>query len=331
MKILGLGNAVIDITANIEDGFLDDHNIKKGLCYEAHIDEVPTYIKKIKDLGVELGYSAGGSAANTMVCIAALGGQASFSGFIGQDDDGTFFKDSLALYDVNTQDMISRDSGQTGKIFILVTPDCQRSFMSFHGASATAQPEAAHIEMIKSNGALYIEGFSLYSPQGFEMYKAAADIAVSEGKLIIFNPCDANVVEEKNIAVQELTGRADIIIANRQEALAMTKQHTFDGALAAFSDMKKKCVVITDSANGAYIIESQTTLHSPIIREPSKIVNDNGAGDNFAGGFLYGYLQQNLPAIEAAKIGHLCAGYILEQACSRPVGKDDLKKLISAL
>ena len=80
-----------------------------------------------------------------------------------------------------------------------------------------------------------------------------------------------------------------------------------------------------------YIIEGGALTHSPIKRNPAKIVNDNGAGDNFAGGFLFGYLQQGLKASEAAQIGHLCAGYILEQSASRPAQKDDLKKLLSAL
>ena len=285
----------------------------------------------MQKLGVETAYSAGGSAANTMVCIAALGGQASFSGFIGADKDGDFFKDSLALYDVATQDMIIRSNDETGKIFILVTPDCQRSFMSFHGASASAQPEDEHKQMIQANDALYIEGFSLYSPKGYEMYKAASDIARQEGKLIIFNPCDANVVAEKAESVTDLMGRADIIIANRLEALAMTHEKTLESALDALGKMHKKCVIITDSANGAYILEGNTLTHSPIERTPPKIVNDNGAGDNFAGGFLFGYLQQGLPAAQAAKIGHLCAGYILGQSASRPAQKDDLKKLLSTL
>jgi sugar/nucleoside kinase (ribokinase family) len=331
MKILGLGNAVIDVTANIEDDFLDTHEIKKGLCYESHISEVPKYLDTLKKLGIETAYSAGGSAANTMICIAALGGQSSFSGFIGEDEDGAFFKDSLALYDVDTEDMIIRSNDETGKIFILVTPDCQRSFMSFHGASASAQPENVHKKMIQANGALYIEGFSLYSPAGYDMFKAAADIAHQEGKLIIFNPCDANVVAEKAESVADLMSRADIIIANRLEALAMTHKETLEDALDALAQLNKKCVVITDSANGAYILEGDKLTHSPIQRTPAKIVNDNGAGDNFAGGFLFGYLQQGLNAGDAAQIGHLCAGYILEQSASRPAQKDDLKKLLSTL
>ena len=331
MKILALGNAVIDVTANIGDDFLDTHKIKKGLCYESHISEVPKYLDLIKALGVDVSYSAGASAANTMVCIAALGGESSFSGFIGNDKDGQFFMDSIALYNVDTSNMIIRSGDETGKIFILVTPDCQRSFMSFHGASATAQPEHAHIDMIAENDALYIEGFSLYSPQGYPMYKAAADQAKAQGKLLIFNPCDANVVEEKNTAVMDLLNRTDILIANRLEALAMTKTDNLDAALAALQAMNKKCSVITDSANGAYILENGSITHCPIEREPERIVNDNGAGDNFAGGFLYGYLQRNMPAKEAARIGHLCAGYILAQTASRPAQKDDLKNLLSAL
>jgi sugar/nucleoside kinase (ribokinase family) len=331
MKILGLGNAVIDVTANIEDDFLDTHEIKKGLCYESHISEVPKYLQTLKKLGVNTAYSAGGSAANTMICIAALGGQSSFSGFIGADKDGAFFKDSLALYDVDTKNMILRSNDETGKIFILVTPDCQRSFMSFHGASGSARPEDAHIQMIKDNDALYIEGFSLYSSAGYDMFKAATDIARAEGKLIIFNPCDANVVNEKADSVDDLMQRADIIIANRLEALAMTQTKTLDDALNTLSKLNKKCIVITDSANGAHIIEGDKLTHSPIQRTPTKIVNDNGAGDNFAGGFLFGYLQQGLSACDAAQIGHLCAGYILEQSASRPAQKDDLKKLLATL
>ena len=331
MKILGLGNAVIDVTANIQDDFLNEHSIKKGLCYEADISEAPKYLNILHDMGIDTAYTAGGSAATTMICIAALGGQSSFSGFIGHDKDGQFFKDSIALYNVDTSDMIIRDHDETGKIFILVTPDCHRSFMSFHGASSTAKPENEHAAMITSNDALYMEGFSLYSPQGYEMYKAASDIAKQEGKLIIFNPCDANVVEEKNDSVMDLLSRADITIANRTEALAMTKTETLDDALAALNKMDKKCIVITDSSNGAYILEKGEIIHSPITREPAKIVNDNGAGDNFAGGFLYGYLQQGFDAKKAAQLGHLCAGYILGQTGTRPAQKDDLKNLLSQL
>ncbi|MAH04697.1 MAG: hypothetical protein CL561_03975 [Alphaproteobacteria bacterium] len=331
MKILALGNAVIDVTANIGDDFLETHEIKKGLCYESHISEVPKYLDMLKGLGVNITYTAGGSAANTMVCIAALGGESSFSGFIGNDKDGDFFKDSIALYDVDTRDMIIRNGDETGKIFILVTPDCQRSFMSFHGASATARPEHAHDSMIAANDALYMEGFSLYSPEGYPMYKAAAETAKAQGKLLIFNPCDANVVEEKNDAVMDLLNRTDILIANRLEALAMTKTDNLEAALKALTAMNKKCSVITDSANGAYIIENGEITHCPIEREPAKIINDNGAGDNFAGGFLYGYLQKGLSTQEAARIGHLCAGYILSQTASRPAKKDDLKKLLATL
>lgn len=331
MKILGLGNAVIDVTANIQESFLDTHSIEKGLCYEADITEAPQYLDMLKGLGVDVSYSAGGSAANTMICIAALGGQSSFSGFIGNDNDGTFFKDSIALYDVDTNDMIIREKDETGKIFILVTPDCQRSFMSFHGASSTAQPEPQHAGMIKRNDALYMEGFSLYSPEGYAMYKAASDVARSERKLIIFNPCDANVVREKNESVMDLMDRAHIIIANRHEALAMTNTSSLDKALQSLLTLKKSCIVITDSGNGAYVIENGRDYHVPIEREPDYIVNDNGAGDNFAGGFLFGYLQNGFSVTDSARLGHLCAGYILGKTGTRPEQKDDLKKLLTSL
>lgn len=281
--IYGIGNALVDMEFEVEEKFILDHSIDKGhmtLVEEERQDHL------LGALGSHpLKRQCGGSAANTVIAVAQLGGKCFYSCKVANDAAGDFYVDDLKESGVDSNLASKRPAGTTGKCLVMVTKDAQRTMNTFLGITSTFSEAELVESALKESKYLYIEGYLVASPTGQKAAVKARELAHAHGVKIAITLSDPAMVKFFNSGMKEMIGPGvDLLFSNEEEA--MTFAQTSD-LLIAREALKKvaKTFVITRGENGSIIFDGQTFIDI----EPFKVkaVDSNGAGDMFAGAFLY--------------------------------------------
>lgn len=279
-RILGIGNALVDILVNLpDDSLLKTFNLPKGSMQ--HVDEATANLlwKKIQPIGVQV--VAGGSAANTMAGIAQLGLECKFIGKTGDDDLGRHFSDDQAKHGI--QSLLLRSKTATGRCTVSITPDAERTMATYLGAAIELVPEDLHEEMFDGYDYFHIEG---YLVQNHNLVRRAVEIAKSKRQIISLDLASYNVVEHNLEFLRDiLRNYVDIVFANEAEAQAFTGQQPVEALheLAQYA-----AIAVVKLGRDGSLIKTGGTVYT-INPYPTKAIDATGAGDLYASGFLYAH------------------------------------------
>jgi len=301
-KILGMGNALVDILILVEDEkTLSQLELPKGSMQLVDVKRSQSILDHLQGLTRNL--SAGGSAANTIHALAMLGASTGYIGVIGEDElGGSFVKDMI---DAGVEPHMIHSTGETGRATALITPDSERTFATFLGAAI--ELSAGHLSSFnfKNYDYLHIEG---YLVQNHELIKTAVSLAKENGLTVSLDLASYNVVEANLDFLREIiTDYVDILFANEEEAKMFTGKKPRE-ALEEIGTMVDIAVVKTGS-KGSLVKRGKEIHKIGII--PVKPIDTTGAGDLYASGFLFGH-SQNKPLKQCGELGALLAGKVIE-------------------
>ena len=311
--VLGIGNAIVDVIARTEDDFLAKQKMRKGAMQL--IDEAQAVgIYDAMGPAVEV---SGGSAANTIVGVASLGGRAAFIGKIKDDDLGRVFAHDIRAAGVAFATPPASAGPSTARCYVLVTPDGERTMNTYLGAAQDLHPNDIDADAVAAAQIIYLEGYLWDPPHAKEAFLKAAKIALGAARDVALTLSDAFCVGRYRAEFLDLirTGTVDIVFANESELHSLYETADFDTAVNALRK-DVRLAVITRSEKGCLVVtreETDAVPASPIER----LVDATGAGDLFAAGFLVG-LSRGVEYRTAARLGALAAAEVIQHLGARP-------------
>ncbi len=303
-RILGIGNALVDALVQVpNDLILTELQLPKGSMQLLSTSRYEEVSHRMKSLHPQR--TTGGSACNTILAIAHLGGQPGLIGKVGSDEPGHFFAESFVSQGVKPQ-LLTHDSLPTGVASTFITPDGQRTFGTYLGAAANLQPEDVCAEWFEGYSYFYIEG---YLVQNHELIRRAVQLAHDKGLLVCIDLASYNIVQEEREFFAELLAQTDIVFANEQEAAAFTGRDDADYNVRALAELCDVAVVKVGK-KGVLVRQGEEQVFCPA-RDVPHVVDTTAAGDYFSAGFLYAHARKaNL--LQCAQLGSLLAGHIIE-------------------
>ncbi|MDB9923282.1 adenosine kinase [Candidatus Pelagibacter sp.] len=283
MKILGIGNAIVDVLCKVDDKFLEKNSLTKSTM--KLIDEIE-FKKLISSLTIEKTIS-GGSVANSIVGMSQLGNNVGFIGKINNDDLGQKYEDGLKNENVNYLYSKKNEQIATGTCLILITPDSERTMCTFLGTAGKINENDIDAEIVKSCEITFLEGYLWDEGDP----KKAFDKAIINSNKTAMSLSDLFCVERHKTNFLDLVkNKLDIVFANEQEILSLTDSKSFDEVIS-FSKEFKKEIIITRGEKGAVSITNNEVI-SCSAKKDLKIIDLTGAGDLFAAGYLHGYINK---------------------------------------
>ena len=287
-KILGIGNAIVDVFVKVDDNFLSKNNLIKGSMKLIQIEEFENLKNIIKIEKIE----AGGSVANTMAGIAYLNGSPCFIGKISSDRFGKIYKESLEKINVNFSYNEKNENLATGTSIIFITPDSERTMCTYLGISSKLSAEDIYEHYIKDSKLIFLEGYLWDKGTTEEMFKKIINLAKKNDIKIAMSLSDIFcVTRHRKDFIKLLEDDLDILFGNENEINALTmKNNLFEG----IQELQKlnKLIVITRGEKGSLAILKNEIINCDSIKV-DKILDLTGAGDLFASGFLKEYLDKS--------------------------------------
>ncbi len=320
IKLCGLGNGLLDLQYEVDDEHLVKFGLNKG---EMRLVSAESQAEMISSVGnLKFNKSSGGSAANTIIAFAQFGGKSAYQTTLGNDDFGKHYADEFKELGIELSTEFLTEE-PTGTCLVLITPDSERTMNTHLGASALFIREHINEDLIKRSEWIYLEGYKLTAESSADAVFKAIEIAKINNTKISFTFSDVFVVEFFREEVEKVVANSDLIFCNENEAKAFTKCENLEDA---FTKLAEACpnVVMTLGANGSMIRFEGKTYKIPAY--PAKPIDSTGAGDIFAGGFLYGLLYEG----SAEKAGHIAsysAARVVSQMGARL--KENHKELIN--
>jgi fructokinase len=287
-KILGIGNAIVDVFVKVDDNFLLKNNLIKGSMKLIEKGEFETLKDTIKIEKIE----AGGSVANTMAGISYLGGNSSFIGKINSDEFGRIYKKSLEKIKVNFYYSEKSENLSTGASIIFITPDSERTMCTYLGISSQLSKDDINEDHIKDHELIFLEGYLWDKGISEEMFKHVINLAKKNNTKIAMSLSDVFcVTRHRNDFFKLLVNDLNILIGNENEINELVQKNNL---LDSINELKKinKIVVITRSENGSLVILNNEITKCESIKV-EKVLDFTGAGDLFASGFLKEYLDKS--------------------------------------
>lgn len=283
--VYGLGNALVDIEFEVSADLLAQLEIEKGVMTLIDADRQQQLVEQLQ--GNHRKRSGGGSAANTMIALSQFGGKGFYSCKVAPDESGQFYLGDLKACGLESNHQsASTNLGITGKCLVFVTPDADRTMNTFLGITADFSTAELVPEAIVEASYTYIEGYLVSSPTGKEAAIQARQMAQSAGKNVAFTLSDPNMVKFFKPGLLEIIGDGvDLMFANESEALSMAETTKLSEALDYLKTLSKTFAV-TRGGQGSLIFDGETLLDIPAF--PVKAIDTVGAGDMYAGAFLYG-------------------------------------------
>ncbi|MDC0466051.1 adenosine kinase [Candidatus Pelagibacter sp.] len=284
MKILGIGNAIVDVICKVDDSFIDKNNLTKSTM-KLFFDE-----KEFKDLLINLKIEktvSGGSVANSIVGLAQLGNKVGFIGKVSDDSFGDKYEQGLEKENVEYFYSKKKEELPTGTCLILVTPDSERSMCTFLGTAGKINENDVSSEAIKKSELIFLEGYLWDEGEP----KKAFDKAIKNANKVAMSLSDLFCVDRHKAHFLNLVkNKLDITFANEQEIMSLIETKDFKDVIN-FSKKLNKLIVITRGEKGAVAIQGKEVIEVGIIQN-LKILDLTGAGDLFAAGFLHGYINE---------------------------------------
>lgn len=320
MKVLGMGNALVDVLALIEDdSLLAQLELPKGSMQLIDAQKKDALHKAMENK--EKFVASGGSASNTITGMAKLGIDTGFIGRVGKDFFGNYYKDDLEKYNVKSLLRICNEDSGVATTF--VSTDGQRTFGTYLGAAAGLTANDLHSEDFAGYDYFYIEG---YLVQNLELIRKAVVLAKENGAKVVLDMASYNVVEaSKDFLLEIIPQYIDILFANEEEAKALCGAEP-EKALDIISDMVEIAIVKVGE-NGSWIKRGNEKVFVPALKV--NCIDTTGAGDLYAAGFLYGLIKQK-SLKESGEIGTLLAGNVI-QVMGPKMDEDKWKELIEAI
>ena len=284
MKILGIGNAIVDVICKVDDSFIEQHNLTKSTM-KLFFDE-NEFQNLLKNLIIEKTVS-GGSVANSIVGISQLGDEVGFIGKISNDKFGENYENGLKKENVKYFYSKKKETLPTGTCLILVTPDSERTMCTFLGTAGKINESDINLDVVKSSELIFLEGYLWDEGEP----KKAFDKAINSANKVAMSLSDLFCVERhKPHFLNLVKNKLDITFANEQEITSLIGAKNFNEVIN-FAKQLDKLIIITRGEKGSIGIHGNEIAESDI-QKNLKILDLTGAGDLFAAGFLHGYINK---------------------------------------
>ena len=308
MKILGIGNAIVDVICKVGDNFISENNLTKSTM-KLYFDE-NEFKKLLTNLKIEKTVS-GGSVANSIVGISQLGDKAGFIGKISDDIFGSKYEEGLKKENVEYFYSKKKEKLPTGTCLILVTPDSERTMCTYLGTAGKINENDVNSDAIKNSEIILLEGYLWDEGEP----KKAFDKAINNANTVAMSLSDQFCVDRHKPHFLELVkNKLDITFANEQEITSLIDAKSFDEVIN-FAKQLNKLIVVTRGEKGAVAVLGNE-IYETGIKKNLKIVDLTGAGDLFAAGFLHGYMNK-LTINESLKKGTEMSSKIIQQIGAR--------------
>ncbi len=308
-NVYGIGNALVDFEFEVTNDFLEKHEVDKGMM--TLVDE-ETQRRLIKEINhEEATQKPGGSAANTVFAVSQFGGKAFYSCKVASDAFGDAYLEDMQEAGIDTNfNRQQREEGITGKCLVMITEDAERTMNTFLGITSDLSTKEVDELAIKDSEYVYIEGYLVASQKGFEAMKLTKELAEKNGTKTALTLSDPSIVDGFKENFEEIIGASvDLLFCNEEEAKRYTGKDDLMDAREALKKEAKR-FVITQGKNGAMIFDGDTYIDI----EPYDVnaIDTNGAGDMYAGAFLYG-ITHGMGFAGAGKLASLAGSKIVSQ------------------
>lgn len=312
LDVVGIGNALVDVISHEGDEFVTGLGVPKGAM--TLIDEQrATEIYDAMGAAVEI---SGGSAANTIVGVAALGGSARYLGKVRDDQLGAVFAHDIRATGVHYDVAAATTGPSTGCCLIVVTPDAQRTMNTYLGASVHLDPSDVDADAIRSAKVLYLEGYLFDPPEAQEAFRVAARYAHEAGRTVSATLSDSFCVERHHAAFLDLVEHhVDLLFANEAEICALYRTDSFEEAIEGVR-RHGAVAALTRSERGSVVVTEDEVIEVPA-HPVDELVDTTGAGDLYAAGFLHGY-SRGLDLATCGALGSLAAAEVISHLGARP-------------
>ena len=308
MKVLGIGNAIVDVICKVDDNFINQNDLTKSTM-KLFFDE-NEFKKLLVNLKIEKTVS-GGSVANSIVGISQLGNKSGFIGKISNDEFGIKYEEGLKKENVEYLYSKKKEKLPTGMCLILVTPDSERTMCTFLGTAGKINENDINSDVIKKSEIIFLEGYLWDEGEP----KKAFDKAINNAKKVAMSLSDQFCVDRHKSHFLELVkNKLDITFANEQEIISLINAKNFN-EVVNFSKQLNKLIIITRGEKGAVAIQNEEVIECGI-KKNLKIVDLTGAGDLFAAGFLHGFIN-NLSTKDSLEKGTEMSSKIIQQIGAR--------------
>jgi len=307
--VYAIGNAIVDIVTEVEYDFFQKNEVEKGVM--TLVDEKrQQHLMQAIDMNKSK-LTGGGSAGNTVTAVSQFGGNCFYSCLVAKDELGKFFLDDLKSNGVETNLVYEQlPADHTGRCLVMTSPDAERTMNTFLGVNSFFSPDYLDEESIKSSKYVYMEGYLVASPKGLEAMKATKKLAEHHKVSTALTFSDPSMVKYFSKQMEEIVGASvDLLFCNEEEAMIFTGTETVVEAREKLKQVAKR-FVMTLGKNGALVFDGDTFIEI----EPYTVtaVDSNGAGDMFAGAFMYAITHGHSFA-EAGKLASLASSKVVGQ------------------
>ena len=313
LDVVGVGNAIVDVIASVDDSFIVAHGLVKGAMTLVSAGR-SAQLHDAMPAGIA---ASGGSAANTMAGAASFGGRAAFIGKVRDDQLGEVFVHDIRATGVAFDVPPAPDGPPTARCLIQVTPDAERTMNTFLGTSALLGPDDVDTGLVASAGITYCEGYLWDVQVAKDAIRVAMEAAGEARRTVALALSDSYCVERHRAEWLDLIeDRVDVVFANEAEVCALHSTGDLAAARDRTAEMART-VVITRGARGSVVVEGTTVEEVPAA-PVLKVVDATGAGDLYAAGFLWG-LSRGAPLVRCAQLGSLAAAEVVSHVGARPL------------
>ena len=308
MKILGIGNAIVDVICKVDDSFITQNNLTKSTM-KLFFDE-SEFKSLLTNLKIEKTVS-GGSVANSIVGLSQLGNKVGFIGKVSDDEFGSKYEEGLKKENVEYFYSKKKEELPTGTCLILVTPDSERTMCTFLGTAGKINENDVSSDAIKKSEIIFLEGYLWDEGEP----KKAFDKAINNANKVAMSLSDLFCVDRhKPHFLNLVKNKLDITFANEQEITSLIEAKNFNEVIS-FSKQLNKLVILTRGEKGAVAVNGDEVIESDV-QKNLKIIDLTGAGDLFAAGFLHGYINK-LSTKECLEKGTEMSSKVIQQIGAR--------------
>jgi len=306
--VYGIGNALVDKEFSVDEDFFSEVGLQKGfmeLIDQKEQEEMLELLRRRYGLRKRAG---GGSAANTLFALSQFGANAFYSCKVANDETGDFYMQELGHHNIETNLSPDRDPGSTGRCLVMITPDAERTMLTHLGISQDVSPAELRKRAIADSSYVYIEGYLVTSDSARAAIREMRETALENNSRIALTFSDPSMVKYFSDGINEvIDGHVDLLFCNQQEAMLWSGEDTLEGACRRLENVAGSFVV-TRGAEGALLYDGHDYREVPSY--PVKAVDTTGAGDMFAGAFLYG-LSRGYSFVESGKLANLAAATVI--------------------